>query len=554
MTDTDYLRQGKQLEDLYRRKAAAQELLEATELMDKICQTKQKLYFSGYETKNHILDIKTLAKKVAKYQYENLLLHLEEAVDSDSRHAVLRDIYATFSSEIQKELVIEDSRDVSLLDEEGTSNFSHSEWFSEKKAKNKPLLKVSYQSEFILGYTVKHKANRSDYCSIYFGKNKNSMYPVMEPALFLGYLYLYDMCLAYLKERKSGASTDRDYVFLLIEKTLQNLDSMQEERRQTLVEDMHDRNRVYEQNGYSRMSPAQKAEMAKENRARESEYDQELKEKNEIFSSALKSTTETAISLNELSQGSFWELIKNPDLTKEHVNVYLLYVIISALMTVQQNYHLERVYRRNASSDYARSFETKKNIPSHVLEYMQNCSFNETFGFVEIDADCDKDKIDILWQEFSQFKREYFAKQSCKDETIRFRKLGAHKAAGLYYPQYHCMCIDVSNPGSMVHEFGHLVDYANGKLSLQKEFEPVLFCYQSLLEDMPKEAFPSKGKYNLDYYLTPTEVFARSLEMYLGRCEKIDSDILETDDQPCYPQDKELMKLIERYWKDLLKK
>ena len=99
-----------------------------------------------------------------------------------------------------------------------------------------------------------------------------------------------------------------------------------------------------------------------------------------------------------------------------------------------------------------------------------------------------------------------------------------------------------------MHEFVHLIDDKYDGLSLKKEFEEVLFHYQKLLRSLPKGTFPENGVYTLRYYLTPTEVFARSLEIYFTHFEKLNTDIIAQPDAPCYPQNKELYELIKKYW------
>ena len=64
-----------------------------------------------------------------------------------------------------------------------------------------------------------------------------------------------------------------------------------------------------------------------------------------------------------------------------------------------------------------------------------------------------------------------------KGNSIRFRKLGNHKAIGLYYPLIQCLCVDLRNTTSFIHELGHLIDHCmddGGQLSEQPAFFNVL--------------------------------------------------------------------------------
>ena len=58
-----------------------------------------------------------------------------------------------------------------------------------------------------------------------------------------------------------------------------------------------------------------------------------------------------------------------------------------------------------------------------------------------------------------------------------------------------------------------------------------------------------KGKYDLDYYLTPTEIFARCGEMYLVRVHDVRNSIVtEALSGFEYPEDPELTELLKNYF------
>lgn len=525
MSETDYLRKGKQLEDLYRQKAKRVANRDVTEdVIDKICKTKPKFYFEGYQlADNCFLDLKDLAGKAAKYLYRPLLEELEQAKSADVQRLVIEKIRETYHESVRKDLVLLDCREEDFLPADVREFFLNPSWLCADKSSDGVCLKVSYQNEYVLGVTRKHKASRYQYCQLYFKKHKKNLYPVMDIGLYLGCLYLLNMMVLYLEEDNRQTAAEKDYVQLLAEKMQKDLGSINNQYRKR-------RARRYAKYGEKAIEENQKL------------LDQHRKEEK-----AIDHMIHAFFEKREIPQGCFLGLL-HMESTRNTEMFECDCILVSALMHRCRNAYLERQYTRELSSDYARSFETKKNIPKSVLAYMEVCAFNQVFGYVEVDEDCDTGKIDVLWEQFSQFRREYFPDVDCSACSIRFRRLGNHHASGLYYPQFHCLCVDIAKPGSLVHEFGHLVDYRYGKLSLKPGFEKVLFTYQSLLRNMEKDSFSQTGKYTLSYYLTPTEVFARSLEMYLAGVEKLDADILSFPEGPAYPKDAQLDRLVKEYW------
>ena len=211
------------------------------------------------------------------------------------------------------------------------------------------------------------------------------------------------------------------------------------------------------------------------------------------------------------------------------------------------------LYARKQSESYAQSYETKANIPVCTVEYMRTSKLNKIYGYVELDELCDLERVETLAREILQFTAEFFPKKDVKKCALRFRRLGKHKASGLYYPQVRCLCIDIRDCTSYIHEFGHLIDHTEGELSLQNEFSAIRFRYEELLqesEDMKKRT----GKYDLSYFLEPTEVFARCMEMYFHRIEAVNSDLIGDCTGSEYPEDEILMELVKDYFGKLQKR
>ncbi|EPH88389.1 phage tail component protein [Enterococcus faecalis 06-MB-DW-09] len=172
----------------------------------------------------------------------------------------------------------------------------------------------------------------------------------------------------------------------------------------------------------------------------------------------------------------------------------------------------------------ASAWQTKKNINKDTRKIMESTTLNKYFQFVEIDND-----VDLAL--FSQFEEEMerihdiLPKPGEKLPELRLRKLGNHKALGLYVPTKNTISIDfrdtddeVGGVGiqSFVHEYGHTLDYGvdNGRLlSMRDDFKPIVARYRENL------SLNGKGSYVAEkagYYTAPTEVFARAFELYVS--------------------------------------
>lgn len=112
--------------------------------------------------------------------------------------------------------------------------------------------------------------------------------------------------------------------------------------------------------------------------------------------------------------------------------------------------------------------------------------------------------------------------QGMVSPELKFRKLGKHKATGLYHPTFNIIAVDVRDTTSFIHEFGHYLDftYQGGEeeCSLQDDFADILASYQDTL---PRNT----SKYA--YFKTPTEVFARGFELWVFETIISDSPLLQ---------------------------
>lgn len=224
------------------------------------------------------------------------------------------------------------------------------------------------------------------------------------------------------------------------------------------------------------------------------------------------------------------------------------------LRLIEGQKKLQDEQARKLASDYAEVYVTKKNIPAKTVNAMSASALNHYFGYVEFDEDVDLTRVHEFEEDFAALQT--ILHQPClKDYELRLRKLGRHRAAGLYFPTLRCLCVDLRMLWSTAHEYFHLLDYHYGNLSQKASFEPVYSRYSELLKrDREQISMICKGsKYNMDYYLMPTEVFARCAEMYLVRILTVENSLVEPDSKKsfAYPDDEELMENIKRYFGDV---
>lgn len=214
----------------------------------------------------------------------------------------------------------------------------------------------------------------------------------------------------------------------------------------------------------------------------------------------------------------------------------------------------------NEHSSYAKAFQMKKNISPATLLAMQKNQFRWMYGEVELDNDVDLQKFQTLEMEFTELRTLLKLKQAL-DHSFRIRKLGRHKAAGLYYPYYKATVIDIDGPGSYAHELGHQLDHTilpGHVLSQAIDFEPIICMYERIVESnvskLPNNnELKANWKKKRSYYFYPSEIFARSFELFLSRSMYISCSLLEVEySSVVYPLDQDFMNQIHKYFEATL--
>ena len=241
---------------------------------------------------------------------------------------------------------------------------------------------------------------------------------------------------------------------------------------------------------------------------------------------------------------------------------YLIADTVRLLCSILEIYHeisYENRHRQEIGRSIATAYITKKNIPQSIQGAMERTAFMDYFKFVEFDEDVDLASVRTIEKEFEVLNRAYFMGKIFKNVTLRFRKLGKHKASGLYYPTLHTLCVDIRSPSSFIHEYFHMIDDQLGDLSLEVSFNPITVLYKESflrqmeqLSDAVKSTLNGKSKYNIQYFFRRAEIFARCGEIYFSRILKVESSLIKPDLAYAYPESEALDEAVKTYFEMLL--
>lgn len=154
----------------------------------------------------------------------------------------------------------------------------------------------------------------------------------------------------------------------------------------------------------------------------------------------------------------------------------------------------------------------------------------ECFSKVEVDSTVDDEMFAEICDAYEVLKGTGIMVLSPeKDVALRIRRFSRRGFKAAYMPRFRDVVIPVSEPGYFVHEYGHALDFCYGNPSGSVEFLPVIAMYRTMVSEAAPDGF------DREYYFRPTEVFARSLEVYVvsrvGPC-KLQRDVSESPYHP----------------------
>lgn len=200
--------------------------------------------------------------------------------------------------------------------------------------------------------------------------------------------------------------------------------------------------------------------------------------------------------------------------------------IFQALRDAQfegSNFQAQKKYVKEKSGTIATVWDDKKGADKVHQDLMNNTRLNKVFSKVEIDNDVDP----VEYADFEDAVDEALEKlppiPADRRPAMRLRRLGKHNATGLYAPALNTVAIDIRNSASTIHELGHYYDFAvKNNASLTGDFRNVVQDYSRNLRVPAGEP-----KSRRDYLATPTEVLARSFEMYAHEKLGINNRLLD---------------------------
>jgi hypothetical protein len=221
--------------------------------------------------------------------------------------------------------------------------------------------------------------------------------------------------------------------------------------------------------------------------------------------------------------------------------------------------------REESFASHARVWQLKKNIPQKTINRMQDNAFLQYFGSVELDADVDLEKFCAIEAELKRVNA-IFPFPIRKNHSFRIRKLGNYRADGLYFPYHAALCVDLDGMSAYFHEGGHLIDYTfnpqkgitlSELSTFQTLYERYSIAVSNAIVKLPAEhslriKWFGDSKYNSDYYLRQTEVFARSFELYLYEIRGMKTSFLQDSyEEAVYPKDIRYLDLVKKYFDNL---
>lgn len=186
------------------------------------------------------------------------------------------------------------------------------------------------------------------------------------------------------------------------------------------------------------------------------------------------------------------------------------------------NFRAQRKYIKEHSGSVATAWMDKKNPDKTRQNMMENTKLNKVFSKVEIDNDVDPAEYADFEKSYTDAAKKLPPIPGDRKPELRIRKLGKHKATGVYFPHKNTICIDVRDSSAFVHEYGHYLDLTvQNNQSLQSDFRGIANSYKKNL------TVPAGGKQ--DYYTTPTEIHSRLFEMYAHEKLGIDNRLVDPD-------------------------
>ena len=246
-----------------------------------------------------------------------------------------------------------------------------------------------------------------------------------------------------------------------------------------------------------------------------------------LVASALEQAVKKLISANSYS---IFHYSSNSWKYSQYCSIYE--AALDVIIKVEYNHSMNREYARETGKTIS-TFRTDKKYQDEALN--KSTLFNE-MGFRKVEIDTQKYDGEVFnHEEFSKVEQDFLAvldklPQAKTQPELKFRRLGKHKAWGIYSPALNILAVDVRHTESFIHEYGHYLDFKHGDevYSEMSTFFPIIKAYEEKLTELAEDSKYAQKltAKRMSYYLIPTEVFARAFELWVSGTIVSDATII----------------------------
>ena len=210
---------------------------------------------------------------------------------------------------------------------------------------------------------------------------------------------------------------------------------------------------------------------------------------------------------------------------------------LDTIINVEYNHSLNREYARESGKTIS-TFRTDKKYQDEALN--KSTLFNK-MGFRKVEIDTQKYEGETFdYEEFSKVEQDFLGvldrlPQAKAQPELKFRRLGKHKAWGIYSPALNILAVDVRHTESFIHEYGHYLDFKHGDevYSEMSTFFPIIKAYEKKLSELAEDSKYAQKltAKRMSYYLIPTEIFARAFELWVSGTIVSDATIISSTER-----------------------
>lgn len=210
---------------------------------------------------------------------------------------------------------------------------------------------------------------------------------------------------------------------------------------------------------------------------------------------------------------------------------------LDTIINVEYNHSLNREYARESGKTIS-TFRTDKKYQDEALN--KSTLFNK-MGFRKVEIDTQKYEGETFdYEEFSKVEQDFLGvldrlPQAKAQPELKFRRLGKHKAWGIYSPALNILAVDVRHTESFIHEYGHYLDFKHGDevYSEMSTFFPIIKAYEKKLTELAEDSKYAQKltAKRMSYYLIPTEIFARAFELWASGTIVSDATIISSTER-----------------------